>query len=146
MTERKWGEWKKVDLTTYPFFLKDEILRLQGKEPIEAKKHQILMDIFSLELGNKDLEYFDPEDLKFPPRIPDELKIYCPVEEQNTKFWPGSIGNTEEHMNDWDKWFYLDHSCAYEVVSAYRNRHLGSGWYLVEWEGLSPIIIRPIKE
>ena len=148
MTERKWGEWKKVDLTTYPFFLEDEILRLQGKEqePIEDKEDQIVMDLFSLEFKGKNLEYFDPETLKFPPRIPDELKIYCPVEEQNTDLWPGSIGNTEEYPDDWGMWFHLDYCKPYGIVSAYRNSRLGSGWYLIEWEALEPILVRPVKE
>ena len=72
------GKWKKVDLTTYPFFLEDEILRLQGKEqePVEGKKDKIIMDLLSLEFEGKNLEYFDPETLESPPPIPDELKIY----------------------------------------------------------------------
>jgi hypothetical protein len=147
MTEYKWGKWKKVDLTTYPFFLEDGGERPENLgDSITAKENQILQDIFSLEFGGKNLEYFDPEGFESPPPIPDELKIYCPIEEQNTEFWPSEIGNTEEHQCDWYRWFYLDYFEAYESVNAYRNRRLGSGWYLVEFEGLSPILIRPIKE
>ena len=142
------GKWKKVDLTTHPFCLEDEILSLQGKEqePVEGKKDKIFMDLLSLEFEGKNLEYFDPETLESPPPIPDELKIYCPEKEWDTKFWTSEIGNTEEHPYDWDKWFYLDYSEPYESVTAYRNRRLGSGWYMIEWEALSPILIRPVKE
>jgi len=150
------ADWKKVDLTTYPFFLKDEIgtgglirdaQAIAGAGLIRQStiKDRIVMDLFSLGLGGKGLEYFDSE-TDSPPPIPDELKIYCPVEEQNTEFWPSNIGNTEEYPDDWARWFYLDYFEPYESVSAYRNSRLGDGWYTVEWEALSPIIIRPIKE
>jgi hypothetical protein len=142
MTEHKWGEWKKVDLTTYPFNLRDE--GGFSQEVLTDKEDQIVMDLFSVEFEGKELEFFDSETDSIPP-IPDELKIYCPVEEQNTDLWPTAIGNTEEHPYDWDKWFYIDFYTPYTRVTGWRNRHNGN-WYLIEWEGLCPVFIRPVKE
>lgn len=144
MTEYKWGEWEKVDLTL-PFFLK-------GQDTWRTvKENQILMDIFSLELEGKNLEYFDSETDRVP-RIPDELKMYCPTDDQNTEFWPTNMLTffydlVGVHPYDWDKWFHLNHSSSHHtIVSGYRNLRLGDGWYLVKFENLFPIIIRPIKE
>lgn len=141
------GEWKRVDLTTYPFCLKDEMMVLQGEVPQDTKaigENQILQDIFSAELGGRDLEYFDAE-TESPPSIPDELKAYCPKEDQNTKWWPNEIGNTVKLPHDWRTWFYLDHYAAHHTtVRGLRNRRLDNSWYLVRFDGLSPIIIRPV--
>ena len=142
MTKRKLGEWKKVDLTTYPFNFKDEM----SEDIVTEKEYQIIMDLFSLEFEGKNLEYFDPETLGSPPPIPDELKIYCPEEEWDTEFWPSEICNTEKHPYDWGKWFYIDFYTPYTRITGWKNRSLNSNWYMIEWEGLSPILIRPVKE
>ena len=147
MSEYKWSTWKKVDLTSYPFYLPyTEEERLE--DPIGFKENKILLDIFSAELGTEDrqLEYFDSEQEGPPPRIPDEFKIYCPIEEQDTDYWPHEIGNTKEYPHDWDKWFFLNHNSLHHTnVSGFKNRRLGDGWYFLLFEGLSPIFIRPIK-
>jgi len=126
--------WKKVDITKYPFNLLDETW---NEEVYTDKEAQILMDLLSDELGGQHLEFFDSETSSPPPPIPDELKRYCPMENQNTDWWPGGIGSI-----DWQKWFYLNLSF---VVTGYRNSKLGKGWCLIEFEGLLPIIIRPAK-
>jgi hypothetical protein len=142
MTEYKWGEWKKVDLTTYPFNLRDEARSLGGFST--DKQDQIVMDLFSVEFEGKDLEFFDSEAGSMPP-IPDELKIYCPEKEWSSEFWPLEIGNTEEHPYDWDKWFYIDFYSPYTIITGWKNRSLNSNWYMIVWEALGPILIRPIK-
>ena len=149
MADINWGKWKKVDLTTYPFFMSSANEELASvpeewlQDPRMKKENQILMDIFSAELGGQDLEYFDSETDSSPP-IPDELKIYCSTEEQGRVWWPQEIGNTKEHPYDWDRWFFLNHNSFYHtIVSGHRNRKLGEGWYLIVFEGLSPILIRP---
>jgi hypothetical protein len=136
-------QWKKVDLTTYPFNLRDE--GGFSQEVWTDKEDQIVMDLFSIEFEGKELEFFDSETGSTPP-IPDELKIYCPVEEQNTDLWPTAIGNTKEHPNDWVQWFYIDFDTQGNHVTGWKNRSLNSNWYLIEWEGLCPVFIRPIKE
>ena len=151
MANVNWGNWKKVDLTKYPFFISsaDESLASVPEEwlqdPRMKKENQILMDLFSAELAGQNLEYFDSEN-DSPPPIPDELKSYCPIEDQATEWWPHEIGNTKEYPYDWDKWFFLNHNSFYHtIVSGYRNRKLGEGWYLIVFEGLSPILIRPVE-
>tara|TARA_R110002020_G_scaffold245031_1_gene458678 strand:+ start:224 stop:661 length:438 start_codon:yes stop_codon:yes gene_type:complete len=142
MTKRKWGEWKKVDLTTYPFNLKDETW---SQEVLTDKEDQIIMGLFSVEFEGKDLEFFDSETAS-PPPIPDELKIYCPEKEWDTEFWPTAIGNTEEHPYDWEKWFYIDFYTPYTHVTGWKNRSFNGNWYMIVWEALLPVFIRPVKE
>ncbi len=137
--------WKKVDFTQYPFNLLDETW---DEEVYTDKEAQILMDILSDELGGQHLEFFDSETSSPPPPIPDELKKYCPVEDQDKDWWPEGIGSNWgfssgiDFADDWQKWFYLNLSF---IVTGYRNPKLGRGWNLIEFEGLSPILIRPAK-
>tara|TARA_R100000808_G_scaffold15950_1_gene36339 strand:- start:3147 stop:3524 length:378 start_codon:yes stop_codon:yes gene_type:complete len=123
--------WKKVDITKYPFNLLDEIWA-------KNKEAQILMNIFSDELGELNLEFFDSE-TSSPPPIPDELKKYCPVEDQDKDWWPSQIN---WFGAEWQTWFYLNLSF---IVTGYRNPKLGGGWNLIEFEGLLPIFTRPAK-
>ena len=65
MANVNWGNWKKVDLTKYPFFISsaDESLASVPEEwlqdPRMKKENQILMDLFSAELAGQNLESFD---------------------------------------------------------------------------------------
>jgi hypothetical protein len=148
----KWGEWKKVDLTDSPFYLSwDEIsLSAYDDENLKAEyslSQKILLDILSLSFKSNDFEYFDAE-TDPTPRIPEELKRYCPIDEHNSEFWPQEIGNTKEHPYDWGTWFYLN-SYIFDPLSVkgLQNLHISKGpYFMLEFEGLSPIFIRPITE
>ena len=154
----KWGEWKKVNLTDYPFnILPDESTSCSESKEAEVERvkenyiivrdNKILSGILSATFEGNDFEYFDSE-TDPTPRLPGELKIYCPIDEHDSEFWPSSVGNTVERPYDWDSWFYLNfNSLGYGIVTGLKNRRISKGpYFMLEFEGLSPIFIRPIAE
>jgi hypothetical protein len=153
----KWGEWKKVDLTDSPFYLSWDETSLSAYDDEEkfvpnlkaeySSSQKILLDILSLSFKGTDLEYFDAE-TDPTPRIPEELKIYCPIDAHNSEFWPQEIGNTKEHPYDWSTWFYLNSYISFPLsVKGLQNcKKNMDDWFMLTFEGLSPIFIRPITK